>query len=595
MIVPMTKYAFLVHHADYLRFLRKLWDLNVVDTIEEEKNLAESTRDKMTARKRLQDMLQLLERRQPERTALPAPSLQGAEIVQAVQELLDEEERVQQHLVIARREIEQLEPWGAYDSRLIEQLEAARLRVLFYTCPERQFRQEWTQQYALSIINKISPDVYFVVFMDSETRPELAAEEIPRPEHSLSEWRAKHKDLLNRRQQIRAALDAFATHSLPELRQRLKRLNQEIEVEQVMAGTAVHAANQVRVLKGFVPHSLEEKVQALCEQEDVVWLKDQPTHDDAVPILLENNRFARLFEPIGTLFAFPKYAELDLTPFFAPFFMLFFGFCLGDAGYGIVLLLGASLYRLRAKPELRPLLALVQFLGIGTVIFGILTGTVFGLSLLDEQFASLGAVRTIMLDTSQTFNLALMLGVVQIFFALALKAANQAQMHGCQHALPAIGWIVLLLSLGDLALVQWGGSITSITAWLGVALILFFSDPKAGILRRIGKGLWDLYGITGFFGDLLSYIRLFALGVASAILGFVINDIALQMKEIPGVGVILFVVFLLIGHTANLLISSLGAFVHPMRLTFVEFYKNAGFAGGGKAYKPFGEGSVGDK
>jgi V/A-type H+/Na+-transporting ATPase subunit I len=125
-------------------------------------------------------------------------------------------------------------------------------------------------------------------------------------------------------------------------------------------------------------------------------------------------------------------------------------------------------------------------------------------------------------------------------------------------------------------------------AWLGVAMILLLNDPKANILTRIGKGIWDLYGLTGIFGDLLSYIRLFALGIASAILGFVVNDIALQMRDgIPYLGPVLFVLFLVVGHGANLLIASLGAFVHPMRLTFVEFYKNAGFTGGGKVYEPF--------
>jgi V/A-type H+-transporting ATPase subunit I len=139
-----------------------------------------------------------------------------------------------------------------------------------------------------------------------------------------------------------------------------------------------------------------------------------------------------------------------------------------------------------------------------------------------------------------------------------------------------------------MGLLHIGGGVSVYTAWLGVGLIVWFSNPKASVGGRIGKGLWDLYGITGFFGDLLSYIRLFALGVSSAVLGFVINDIALQIKGfMPVVGPILFVVFLIVGHTANLLIASLGAFVHPMRLTFVEFYKNAGFAGGGNAYRPY--------
>ena len=107
---------------------------------------------------------------------------------------------------------------------------------------------------------------------------------------------------------------------------------------------------------------------------------------------------------------------------------------------------------------------------------------------------------------------------------------------------------------------------------------------------RIGKGLWDVYGMaTGIFGDLLSYIRLFSLGISSSILGIVINNVAMSILGIPYIGPLLFVVFLVIAHLGNIAISSLGAFVHPMRLTFVEFYKNAGFKGGGKQYKPFAE------
>ena len=118
---------------------------------------------------------------------------------------------------------------------------------------------------------------------------------------------------------------------------------------------------------------------------------------------------------------------------------------------------------------------------------------------------------------------------------------------------------------------------------------LFFSDPGVNVFARIGKGVWDVYSmVTGIFGDLLSYIRLFALGLSSAILGFVINDIGLQILGSSKIlGPVFFVIFLLLGHTLNILISSLGSFVHPMRLTFVEFYKNAGFKGGGEEYKPF--------
>ena len=118
-------------------------------------------------------------------------------------------------------------------------------------------------------------------------------------------------------------------------------------------------------------------------------------------------------------------------------------------------------------------------------------------------------------------------------------------------------------------------------------MILLFNDPKANLIIRILKGMWQLYDITGLFGDVLSYIRLFALGVSGGILGLVINSIAGEFLGIPYIGWLIWIVFLIIGHTGNILLSGLGSFVHPMRLTFVEFYKNSGWTGGGKEYKPF--------
>jgi V/A-type H+-transporting ATPase subunit I len=173
-------------------------------------------------------------------------------------------------------------------------------------------------------------------------------------------------------------------------------------------------------------------------------------------------------------------------------------------------------------------------------------------------------------------------------FGLVLQSANRYKQRGLAHAISPWGWILLLLSLLDIGVLKLAGPLATWLAWAGVGIILWFNDPDAGILARLGKGVWELYGITGYFGDLLSYIRLFALGISGAILGFVINDIALRVLHgVPVLGPVLFVLMLVLGHAGNLMLAMLGAFVHPLRLTFVEFYKNAGFSGGGKGYKPF--------
>ena len=167
---------------------------------------------------------------------------------------------------------------------------------------------------------------------------------------------------------------------------------------------------------------------------------------------------------------------------------------------------------------------------------------------------------------------------------------------GFVFSVSTISWIILIAGT---VILQGGAALgffdkgsveipTYIVLGLGSIGILFFNDPSANIFVSFGKGLYDVYGmVTGVFGDLLSYIRLFALGTSGAILGLVIDKVGIQFLGMPYIGPVLFIVFLLVGHTLVLLISALGAFVHPLRLTFVEFYKNSSFTGGGKEYKPF--------
>ena len=204
----------------------------------------------------------------------------------------------------------------------------------------------------------------------------------------------------------------------------------------------------------------------------------------------------------------------------------------------------------------------------------------------------ISSFRHLMQEPLQMFYLAILIGGVQILFAMFVKILNVTRRRGFKYALSTVGWLVLIITL----ILNFVGAFEATFLhylYIGLLtisgiLILVLNKPGAGIMTRIGSGIWDSYGmVTGFFGDLLSYIRLFALGISSAILGFVFNDISMELLNIPYVGWLLFLVLLLVGHSINLFMATLGGFIHPMRLTFVEFYKNAGFEGGGKKYTPF--------
>jgi len=200
--------------------------------------------------------------------------------------------------------------------------------------------------------------------------------------------------------------------------------------------------------------------------------------------------------------------------------------------------------------------------------------------------------RHIMQDSLSMFYLSLIIGGIQILFGIIIRIFNISKKMGFRYALSPLGWVILIISLilYFLGLFEHGILIYLFYCLSGISFLLIFllNNPDSGVFSRFGRGIWDSYGmITGLFGDLLSYIRLFALGISSAILGFVFNDISLQLLNIPYIGWLFFLILLIVGHSINLFLATLGGFIHPMRLTFVEFYKNAGFKGGGKQYKPF--------
>lgn len=597
MIVPMKKYSFLVYHADYHSFLEELRQLGVVDVVERTKDIDDETRDQLLEQKQIADTIKMLQRRKVETSNEPPALADGSAVVTRVRELINEQETLEQQLLSVNKEISNLEPWGDFSHETLKKLREAGLTVSFFVTSSKKFNPEWEKQFNIGVVNQAPPNVYFILVRENDEPVELDAEEIKTPERPLSEVILRKEAIHARIIEINNELDSFTATAIPLLEKTLNQLSGKTDFRRVLINTRPEADDKIMILQGFVPSTGENKLVKFCEERQLLYLAGQPDEKDKIPVLLHNNRFSRLFEPISKLFSLPSYYELDLTPFFAPFFMMFFGFCLGDAGYGLLVLAGATLYKPKVKPDMRPYLALAQYLGIATFIFGVVSGTFFGVNLIETEIAFLKNVRGYFLDSQKMFYLALILGLIQIIFGMFVKVFNIIRQQGLAYAISTVGWLVLILGmLVRTGLIEAGilPEAEKLVLYLVLIasgiMILLLNDPKANVFVRVGKGVWDVYGmVTGIFGDLLSYIRLFALGISSAILGLVINSIGLDMLGIPYIGPVIFVLFLTIGHIANILISSLGAFVHPMRLTFVEFYKNAGFNGGGKAYKPFSE------
>ncbi len=601
MILKMKKYSFLIYHKQYIEFLEKIREIGVLHVLEKPEGIAENDllRDKMQLAARIKATVKQLEKRFPKKAnLLPADtSMDGLSVLTKIENRLTEKEQLAQKLSIVEKESERMEVWGDFSHKLIDELERNGFIVRFFSSNIRKFDQEWEVLYNAFEIDTVGSTRYFVTVTKPDVVVEIDADPIKLSDKTVVELDAEILEIRAEIVNLNIELIQHAVNDFNTLKAFQALIMGNIDFSKVLLNSTAEAADKVMLLEGYCPEENEEQLNIYLENMGVYFESRIPTEEDKVPVKLKNNAFTKLYEMIGELYDIPNYHELDLTPFFAPFYMLFFGLCLGDAGYGFVLVLIAIFARRKVKPALRPVLSLVTWLGSATVVMGIVSGTFFGINLLELNIGWIQKFKVVMLDPNQLFYTALIIGVVQIMFGMIIKAVGQVRRYGLPASLSTWGWIITIIGGGTVyGLSQFAGLDAVITKWayisifsIGGLLIFILNDIKRNPLINIGAGLWDTYNMaTGLLGDVLSYIRLFALGISGAVMGFVFNDLAIQLSgNIPVLSPIIMVIIMLLGHSINIFMSGLSAFVHPMRLTFVEFYKNSGFEGGGKKYKPF--------
>lgn len=582
----MKKYTFLVFHRDYEPFLTQLRDLGVVHITQKAAGLIENDENLQAALQHEDELRRLIN--------------QGA-----TDQLLAERANVEQSIAEAKQAAAQAAVWGDFDATRIQELKDAGYTLRFYSCPTSDFQEEWG-----IVINNKEGKTYFVQ-VDNPTSQDIDSEmlekvtEIPAPEKSEAQWNQEVENLNGLLAAANARIEAWKLANMERLQKELSEARQQIDWQRVQLSTDKLADGALCLIEGFCPIDKEAELNTMLDGAQVYYESEEPAKEDNTPIELKNNFYTRLFEPITRLYSLPNYAELDPTPFFAPFFMLFFGLCLGDGGYGLVILL-AGLAVIFKAPKLKEWGWLGVFMGLTTMVVGILTGMFFGINL--EEVAVLAPVKQYFItETNATVHFmggayhpmmvfAILIGIFQILFAMGFKVVKITLRDGFKYAAYDCAWLVALVTL-----IVWfalSGSLSPIGLYtiygiLGLCalFILFYSNPdRKVLLLNIGGGLWGTYNmVSGLLGDVLSYIRLFALGLAGGILGNVFNALALQAGgACPSwIGWLPTLLILVFGHSLNFALCLISSVVHPMRLTFVEFYKNAGFEGGGKEYKPF--------
>jgi V/A-type H+-transporting ATPase subunit I len=276
--------------------------------------------------------------------------------------------------------------------------------------------------------------------------------------------------------------------------------------------------------------------------------------------------------------------------------MLFFGLCFGDGGYGLLVLIACTLLKRKVNPDYKPYLSLFQYLGGAALVVGLTTGAFFGVEL--GKLAVFADVKDYFVSSDNLMTFSIVIGLVQIVFGKAVAAFKIMSQKGGKYGVAPLAWVIIITSLAcalglpmlSVELPEAVKTVLYVIAGIAVIFALLYNTPGKNIFLNFGTGLWNTYNMaSGLLGDTLSYIRLFAIGLTGSILGGVFNTLAVDMTS--GMNVvarfIAMALILLIGHSINFALCTISSLVHPIRLIFVEYYKNAEFEGGGTEYKPF--------
>ena len=590
MIASMTKYSFILLSGRQGDLLEQLQQIGLVDITRSSKPMDDKSRELMSEVDLTNGLIQGLQKIQvPEGTK---PEFIDGDIVRLSGGMIMRYNDDQVEIKALEKTIENLKIWGQYDLEAVKELEEAGAPLHFHILPRKAFKPEWKDEYALFVIRNGKKTLHFVVFGEDGLPGE-----VPAPTEDLE---TKKKELRDKKKHYQVVLSriASAKERIGELEQHRAEALAQLDLYLAETAAVPAAEDTIVTLVGYAPTEKDEEVTAALEETGVFYLKEEAVTEDNPPITFSNNKYVQMFEPLTDMYGRPAYDGFDPTPFISVFFLLFFALCMGDAGYGMILVvIGLLLKKVDSFKSLAPL---VITLGVGTIVVGFFLHTFFSIDI--STWKVFEPVSFLFLPAeiggyAGGMVLSIIVGIVHICLALLVKAFFAVRNKGLAASLGTLGWTLLIVggvTVGGLALT--GVLDSELTKWIIIVLgivsalgIFVFNDPDRNKLANVGLGLWDTYNtVTGLLGDVLSYLRLYALGLAGGMLGMAFNEMG-NMVLGDGSNALLWIPFVLlvvIGHTLNIAMCALGAFVHPLRLNFLEFFKNSGYEAAGRNYNP---------
>ena len=510
MIASMSKYDFVLFAAQSADFIERLREIGLVDITTTGWEPSEEDRQLLLDIEGCGKAAEFLRswKEEEEHAAMAAePYASGREAYERYAEAQRAAAASRAEIARLEKLADELRPWGPFDAERTAALTEQGIVLHYFSAQRSTYDKElagWSERYTLSEVARTDSTVWFVAVAKPGEEVTLDAQEMKSPTMDIREA----ERLIAAEQQALAALDAEfarAAASLALIEEYAASLKERLQGVRVEATAKPAADGTLLVMEGWAEKATSKQVDALLEEyPNVVYVKSDPTPEDDTPVKLDNGWFARIFELVGDMYARPKYGTLDLTPFFAPFYMLFFAICLNDAGYGAILaLMGFWMLAKNRKPGMmRQAAWFATLCGLATVVVGLVCGSFFGMNLA-EYFP-----RIPFFDfQGKFFSIALAIGMVQILFGMAINIWVTTRSFGFKYALGSLGWFIMLLAgsvAGGLPMLnpEWviPGFTTSSPAFyavlgVGAALMLLLNTPGKfhNPLINIGTGLMLFY------------------------------------------------------------------------------------------------------
>ncbi|AJW72920.1 V-type ATP synthase subunit I [Borrelia hermsii] len=496
--------------------------------------------------------------------------------------------------------------WGYFPLELINKLRESNIYVQFFKSGIGEYKKLLAfSETKVTLINNYKGTAYFVAINDSKQIVDTAEEY--EFEFDLDFIENKLKvigEILNQKLTQLSILNKYGD----VLRDKIKEYDQIVEFEQVMTDMDVERDNFVYIT-GFIPEDKQEDIKNATLNGEFVVQFAEPDADDVVPTYIKRRGIAKLAKPIfNVLDTIPGYKERDVSCIFMLFFFVFFGMIIGDAAYGVIFLLIGILFSLsniiKGKP-LTSIHALIFYLSTSAIIYGSMTGTWFGSSTFFlDLFPILKSLKLEYLTGRSGMQnimfICFTIGVLQISLAHMWNFIQKVKEKPYIHSIAQIGWLIVIPGLYYLALNLILGrdrfpmhSIVLNMIYVGVMLVFIFEKQDGSnfficVLKSFGGIIEQFLATVSGFADIISYIRLFAVGLAGLAISDSFNSMSASLLKSSNIGLIISgIIVILFGHILNITLSLLSVVVHGVRLNMLEFSNHLGQEWNGYSYRPF--------